>query len=428
MELIQWLSQWKLVLTSNQLARNMRTVLLALAATLAAGASAPRFVRIKGQEFVSTATGAPVVLSGPNVVVKASPYLPAVSGTTHCHDMINATCSAAGTCTSCETFNEADVALLKSQGRNMIRLSVVWAGAQPRDEDKLDPAFLARLHALLNLTDKSGINVILDNHGDMVGTAGCGNGVPMWFQQKAPGVAALIGKPLTTDLPFSLIPNLVVSKTGGYDHCGSNATMWAAHAGDPNYNMLNECCLAMNSGGNPAGLGWTSISQKTMDYMVGYDGLHQSKDMAGRASFVRYWKLLAEAVVDHPSAVGCELMNEPMSINRRGMYETWQASAEAILAIIPDMSIAVCDTGEGAVLPGWIYSRWVDLPYLTPSHATVMWMKASSNLFYAWHYYGNPKTPADAVTNALAVQKVRLRCSGSAVAASFYIEKVSRVY
>ena len=57
--------------------------------------------------------------------------------------------------------------------------------SQPRDEDALDPVFLEKLHAVLNLTDANDIHVILDNHGDMVGTAGCGNGVPMWFQQKA---------------------------------------------------------------------------------------------------------------------------------------------------------------------------------------------------------------------------------------------------
>jgi hypothetical protein len=37
----------------------------------------------------------------------------------------------------------------------------------------------------------------------MVGSAGCGNGVPMWFQQKA--APELIGKPLVTDFPYSLI-------------------------------------------------------------------------------------------------------------------------------------------------------------------------------------------------------------------------------
>ena len=36
----------------------------------------------------------------------------------------------------------------------------------------------------------------------------------------------------------------------------------------------------------------------------------------GRAYFVRYWKLIAEAVKDHPSAFGAELMNEPFSIRR----------------------------------------------------------------------------------------------------------------
>ena len=38
-----------------------------------------------------------------------------------------------------------------------------------------------------------------------------------------------------------------VEKVGGYEHCGTNVTMWSNHAGDPNYNLLNECCLAMNS-------------------------------------------------------------------------------------------------------------------------------------------------------------------------------------
>ena len=65
------------------------------------------------------------------------------------------------------------------------------AGAQPREEDALDPEFLQRLHAVLDLCDDNDINVLLDNHGDMVGSAGCGNGVPMWFQQKVTVETAL---------------------------------------------------------------------------------------------------------------------------------------------------------------------------------------------------------------------------------------------
>ena len=78
-----------------------------------------------------------------------------------------------------------------------------------------------------------------------------------------------------------------VDQLGGYSFCGSNATLWAEHAGDPNYNLLNQCCLKMNSG-NPAELGFTTISQKTMDYMI--------MDGPGRQDFVRFWRLMAEAV------------------------------------------------------------------------------------------------------------------------------------
>jgi hypothetical protein len=78
-----------------------------------------------------------------------------------------------------------------------------------------------------------------------------------------------------------------VDQLGGYSFCGSNATLWAEHAGDPNYNLLNQCCLKMNSG-NPAELGFTTISQKTMDYVI--------MEGPGRQDFVRFWRLMAEAV------------------------------------------------------------------------------------------------------------------------------------
>lgn len=178
----------------------MVLVFIALVTTLSlVAATAPRNVRIQGREFVLSSTGEPIILAGPNVVVKGPPYMPSVEGTTFCNDTVNPACTATGTCTSCETFNQADVDHIKSMGWNVIRLGVVWAGAQPEDKDSLDPAFLKRLHAVLNLTDKNGLHVVLDNHGDMVGSAGCGNGVPMWFQKKYAG--DLIGKPLETYLP-----------------------------------------------------------------------------------------------------------------------------------------------------------------------------------------------------------------------------------
>merc|ERR1712107_606995 len=121
-----------------------------------------------------------------------------------------------------------------------------------------------------------------------------------------------------THFPYGLDDSINVKNTPGYEFCGDDAERWAQHAGDPNYNLLNECCIAMNSG-NPGCLGFTAISQKTMDYLL------QPGD--GRADFVRFWRLIADAVKDHPSAFAAELMNEPMSIRRKWMFETWRDCA-----------------------------------------------------------------------------------------------------
>mmetsp|Transcript_57769 Transcript_57769/g.159392 ORF Transcript_57769/g.159392 Transcript_57769/m.159392 type:complete len:443 (+) Transcript_57769:147-1475(+) len=355
----------------------------------------PNISATAGQNFVDSATNEVTVMAGPNIVVKGYPYLPEVSGTTYCDDDVtmNDECRATNSCEACTTFNQADIDHIKEMGWDTIRLGVAWAGAQPRDEDALDPEFLQRLHAILDLCDDNGINVLLDNHGDMVGSAGCGNGVPMWFQQKAS--PDLIGKQLTTGFPYSLISSLQVTNVGGYDHCGDDAEKWAAYAGDPNYNLLNECCQAMN-GPNPAGLGYTKISQATMNYMI--------DEGQGRDDFVRFWRLMAEAVVDHPRAFAFELMNEPMTIWRRDAFKTWRACAEAIVAVIPDSSVALADTGEGSVTPTWLTSISSFLGGgITIDRDTLAWIKASSNVFYAWHWYGQPDSTDAAVKNAAAI-------------------------
>merc|ERR1719333_518164 len=165
----------------------------------------------------------------------------------------------------------------------------------------------------------------------------------MWFQKKA--ASHLIGKPLSTGFPYELVHKLNVKNVDGFNHCGTDESKWQKYAGDPNYNLLNECCQSMNSG-NPGGLGFTHISQETMDYLL--------RPGEGRDYFVRYWRLIAEAVRDHPSAFAAELMNEPMSIRRKWMFDTWKACADAIHEVIPDMSVSVADVGEASILPAWV--------------------------------------------------------------------------
>lgn len=351
----------------------------------------PRRVRISGRHFVDSTTNASVTLAGPNVVVKGPPWLPSTgtSATAVCSDVVNDNCTASGTCSSCETFSLADVRNLQARGWNAIRLGVMWAGAQPRDEDALDADFVARLDAILSLCDAEGINVVLDNHGDMVGGAGCGNGVPMWFSQAAsPG---LIGKPLVTGFPYNVVPGLDIKSLPGY--CGENTTAWAEFAGDPNYNLKNACCQVLNDGGNPGAIGYTTISQAAMDYLV--------TPGPGRDAFVRYWRLLAEAVASHPSAIAAELMNEPMTIRRTDAFDTWRAAGEAITGVIPDMSVSVSDTGEGLLLPDWLVNVTGGGGLI--SAPTLDWIKTSGNVFLAWHWYGLPSTPQEAVADAEAL-------------------------
>jgi aryl-phospho-beta-D-glucosidase BglC (GH1 family) len=337
-------------------------------------AAVPRNVKINGKQFVISKTDEPIVLGGPNIVVKGHPWLPSVSGNTICKDNTGGDCAKTGSCSSCSTFNQADVDHIKSLGWNFIRLGVMWAGAQPRDEDALDADFLQRLHAVLNLTDSNGIHVMLDNHGDMVGTLGCGNGAPAWFQKKA--APELVGKRPSTAFPYNLVAEINIEKVGGYDHCPKDSPKWAEFAGDPNYNLLNECCQAMNAGGNPGGLGFTEIQQKTMDYSI--------KPGAGRDEFVRYWRLMAEAVKDHPSAFAFELQNEPMTIRRKWMFDAWKACADSITQVIPDASVSIADTGEGSVLPSWITDLTGGEEDI--SKETEDWIKTSNTAFYAWHY------------------------------------------
>ncbi len=72
------------------------------------------------------------------------------------------------------------------------------------------------------------------------------------------------------------------------------------------------------------------------------------------------------------------------------------------MAVIPDMSVSLCDTGEGAVLPEWLarVDASIDI-----SHETKEWIKASNNSYYAWHWYGTPADPKDAIASVNIISR-----------------------
>ncbi len=361
---------------------------------LSNASSVPRYLQRQGTSFIDAKTKKKVILDGLDVVVKGPPYLPYTNGTQSCFDIEVSNmpgCEEMGTCNYCTSFNELDINFFIRHKYNAIRLAVIWAGAQPREENKLDETFLKQLHDILDLTDKYNMHVILDNHGDMVGSAGCGNGAPMWIQKKVAG--DLIGKPLKTNFPYNLFVD--VKNVKGYDQCGNDNEKWGKYAGDPNYNILNPCCQLLNSelgNINPAGLGFTTISQATNSFIFN----------EGKHYFVNFWRLMAEAVKNHPSASLMEFSNEPMFIYRYEMYEVWREISETVNEIIPDMLVSLIDPFQAAVLPYWVKTI---TPNFDIKKETVEWIKKSKNVYYAVHYLGDRGIFDEAIQAALAIQK-----------------------
>jgi len=341
----------------------------------------PRNVRIIDKNWVDINTGKNIILKGPNVVVKGPPWLPLVEGNTICNDTSTITC---------KTFNEADaIHITKTMGWNSIRLGITWAGGQPIDSTTLNPIWVKNLHQILTLTDKYNINVILDHHTDMVGSANCGFGVPMWFSKKAS--PNLIGKELETASPFKYMKEFTSMFTlNKPKQCINNRSAWLENKDDNNYNLVNSCCKGMNSWANNNALGFTTLAQETLGYLF--------KKGDGRDYYCNYFKLLSKELVQHPSAIAIELMNEPVYIERWNMYDTWKQCNDEIISVIPDMNVAVADVGEGAVLPSWLG------PNVALSPSITEWLKTSRNLFYAWHWYGNPKDPLEAIKNVQKIQ------------------------
>jgi hypothetical protein len=236
----------------------------------------------------------------------------------------------------------------------MVRLGVVWAGAQPDGPNTaLDADVLRRLDAFLEVADAHGLQVLIDLHQDAVGTAVCGEGLPMWFSQLA--TPKQIGKPLW---PLA-----------GLDDgtCGRDDTAaWAEFAGDADYNIKNPCCRKHNQG-SWGQLGATLQAQENMLYLF----------TKGRSLFADFVGRVAKAVESRDNVFAIELMNEPPAIERGLMYKTWEAAAASVREASPDLAVGVADTANSA-LP----LRNLDL-----RRETVEWLKADPHLFYAFHWY-----------------------------------------
>ncbi len=195
---------------------------------------------------------------GTNIVVKGPPYHPEVNF----FDAQNSLC-------------DEDMALMKSMGYNVIRLSVPWAAVEP-EKGVYNETYLEIMSALVEKAgSKYGIYSVIDFHQDAWNAKFCGNGVPDWAAQ-----------PLADDFPFPLeMKKLPVDSATGHPTRAS--------------------CDSINN--NNWSMYYLTYATSTAIGHL-YDNFNGLRD-----SFVQYWRKLATVFGPSPYVVGYELMNEPFA-------------------------------------------------------------------------------------------------------------------
>ena len=110
----------------------------------------------KAGRWITDQSGRAVVLNGWNVVNKLAPYTPEAIG-----------------------FDDDDVAFLKRNGFDTIRLGIIWKGLEPRPGQYAE-AYLASIERTYDLLARNGFAVLLDFHQDMYNERFQGEGMPDW--------------------------------------------------------------------------------------------------------------------------------------------------------------------------------------------------------------------------------------------------------
>ncbi|CAD7924585.1 unnamed protein product [Amoebophrya sp. A120] len=103
------------------------------------------------------------IFRGTNLVIKGPPYLPYREGFDREVSLV-----------------KRDYELMKKSGLNLIRLGVMWVGAQPIDRSSWNETYFSQTAELIDEAKEHGIFVLADMHQDCYAEAFCGEGMPAW--------------------------------------------------------------------------------------------------------------------------------------------------------------------------------------------------------------------------------------------------------
>ena len=110
--------------------------------------------------------GREVFFHGVNVVYKIPPYVPRTDAFDPVH-----------------SFVEKDMQIISDLGFNVIRLGMMWPGAEP-NQQQYNQTYYDTIRSIIDKAYKYGIYTILDMHQDVLTEQFCGEGAPAWAINK----------------------------------------------------------------------------------------------------------------------------------------------------------------------------------------------------------------------------------------------------
>lgn len=208
--------------------------------------------------------GREVAFRGTNVVVKGPPWHPGRDGHNDLYSLV-----------------AEDFEALRSAGFNLIRLGVMWPGAEP-ERGRYNESYYEVIRGIVREAAEYGIYVLAEMHQDFLSEKYCGEGVPSW---------AAVGD-VAADFPE---PRLLT--------VGRQSPPMRLDAGVPS----RQSCSRL--GGGIVGAG-TASSQFSYASAAAYEALYTNR-CSLRDAWAKFWAKTAHELKGFSNVLGLELINEP---------------------------------------------------------------------------------------------------------------------
>ena len=364
-----------------------------------------------GAKLVDAATRERTCLVGPNVCVKAPPYLPSLH-VTEAH--------ALGLASSMHVHAYSPACPRLAP---VVRLCAMLEAALPDGPD-LDVDFVARLNATIGAYKARGVHVILDVHQDAFASSNGGEGLPVWLvaqmqRNRSESYVTTPARPLALAkwasrlewLFGSHLPLPPAPTTIGDDPW--RAYSLGADSGDPRRMNLGNPSMRLNNNDGAWSRGTLLFTKQVHNIADRFYGAPRAS-AADRASlfepYLAHVRMLSSLYDAHANVVAIELLNEPplggldaspthiLSVRRR-LFDWYADVSEALLREGAAVPLAVGDIAN-SVAGGAVWRRPLFAALSAPgvgsisSYATARLRAraAADKLLFAYHFYNGPLT------------------------------------